>query len=219
MLHKYSKLLILYFQIYDSFSKEIKTVKCESYFSRNLSTFEINVKFCRLRRTAIGSDNVEIIPKASENATELFFDSNQDIEYLPVKVRENFPNLLSISAYYCKVKSISPENFKNLSKLLVLSLKKNELVTIESNTFDDLINLKVLLLSDNLIIYIDSKAFESLIYLTRLDLIDNKCIQMNFTSSKEASKFVGSQCSIKTTTTARNKQNWMEYFLQTTLPD
>ena len=235
MLVKFSKFkfLIVCLQIFGSFSQETEIVKCEGYFSRVLSTLGVLVSYCIIRSTAINNANVEVVSQANQNVTELFFDRNQDIEYLPVKVRVHFPNLLSISAYDCKVKSVAQENFNNLSKLLALSLRRNQLVTIEPNTFNDLTSLEVLLLSENRIIFIDSKAFEVLIRLTRLDLVENKCIHMNFISSNEASELVASQCSKKTTTTTTEttrkkttskttigkKKHWMEYFLQTTLPD
>jgi Leucine-rich repeat (LRR) protein len=78
----------------------------------------------------------------------LDFDGNVGVRYLPVKVHENFPNLLVLYAASCKISEISKANFEQLFKLKYLNLFDNQIETIPDGTFDDLIVLVSISLSE-----------------------------------------------------------------------
>lgn len=109
--------------------------------------FTVKTSFV-LTTTTINKPNVIIAP-GDESIKGLRIDYNNKIFYLPIKVGENFPNLLGYSAYSCSIKDISRANFYGLSKLKFLSLGSNRIEKIASDTFSDLTDLERLALRKN----------------------------------------------------------------------
>lgn len=101
---------------------------------------------CYLKTTALECYLIKIVPE-DESVNELYMNSNKKAEQLPVNLYKTFKNLESIDARNCAIKSISAENFKNLSKLKALLLSNNHISSIDSDTFEDLKSVEKIWLS------------------------------------------------------------------------
>ncbi|KAG5668885.1 hypothetical protein PVAND_016805 [Polypedilum vanderplanki] len=84
----------------------------------------------------------------SEKVEELFIVSH-NLHFLPINIGEFFPNLKDLRVMKSKMTKITANSLKNLEKLEVLMMPKNEIVEIEEKAFSQLPNLKLLDLSDN----------------------------------------------------------------------
>lgn len=79
----------------------------------------------------------------NENVTEgLTFNYNKNARYLPVNISQVFPDLVEISASFCRIKKVTSENFNGLKKVKAINLSKNDLEIIDDDTFSDLISLE-----------------------------------------------------------------------------
>lgn len=96
----------------------------------------------------------------NENVTELLMTNNKGIEYLPQAASVAFPNLYTIEAHGCSVKSVAKLNFNGLTKLTTINLENNQLETIDENSFDDTIDLANIYLNDNKLIELPSNIFK-----------------------------------------------------------
>lgn len=65
-----------------------------------------------------------------------------NIEFLPVLVHEQFPNLKVYAVKNAPIRRISKKNFEKLYELKRLHLESNQIEMITSDTFEDLINLE-----------------------------------------------------------------------------
>lgn len=101
-------------------------------------------KTCLMNTTTIDKKDLEMSSMVDETVTGMGLQGNKNIFYLPVLVSENFPNLVAFSAGGCSVASIFKDNFKNLKKLKLLHLEKNQIETLPSNAFEDLKQLETL---------------------------------------------------------------------------
>lgn len=107
-------------------------------------------KTCFMNRTtSIHSTGTTIASTRDGGIEVLMFDGNKKIFYLPKNSYQNFPNLMQYSAWSCSIKSISKDNFKNLSKLKMLYLNLNQIERINSDTFVDLPSLEQVFLRNN----------------------------------------------------------------------
>lgn len=126
---------------------EAKEINCES-----VSNSEWDVGFlmnCWMQsKTVINETNVELSIH-NQSITGLNFDGNKNISLLPIRVYQNFPNLLAYSAASCSLKVISKANFINLTKLKQLRLFNNQLEKIPSDAFEDLESLDNIILCKN----------------------------------------------------------------------
>lgn len=111
---------------------------------------------------------------ANENVTELLMRNNKKIEYLPQDAAVPFPNLNTINAYDCSVKSLTKLHFQGLTKMRIVNLAKNQLETIDENSFDDTVNVAGLYFDDNKLIDLPSKLFEKLEHLDGLYVKNNQ---------------------------------------------
>lgn len=110
-------------------------VACE--FVRNEKYFYLDrQKTCSIPNTAINSDDTTVAK--AESVTALSFDSNKKVLFLPVEVAVSFPNLVYYSALNCSVKRILKKHFKDMKKLKILVLSKNQIDTIRRDVFEDL---------------------------------------------------------------------------------
>lgn len=172
-------------------------VSCENVGDSDWINHVDNIKTCYMQRaTSINSEDFRISPK-DETMQGIWLDLNKKIEFLPVGVSETFPNLLGISALSCSLKSLSKENFKNLTRLKAIWLGSNQITVISSDTFEDLIALQQLRLrkkrnfwcwnfsnfhrSDyNKIKSLNGRAFAGLNNLEDVWLEGNGCIDEDF---------------------------------------
>lgn len=76
------------------------------------------------------------------NLEIMYIARQQNIEFLPVLVRERFPNLKFYFAIDTPVTKISKKNFENMFELTMLHLQRNRIEVIKSNTFEDLTSLR-----------------------------------------------------------------------------
>lgn len=107
-------------------------------------------------------------------------NNNKNLEFLPVDVSENFPNLLAYSASRCCLKGLVYSNFKGLTSLQHLDLQHNKIESVESKNFLDLRSLRFLKLSSNKISRISNDSFESLVKLEELHLENNQLQFISF---------------------------------------
>lgn len=68
----------------------------------------------------------------------LYMSGNKRIEYLPVNVHRNFPNIKQYLAEDCSIREISRKNFEKLYEVSEIRLRENQIEKIPSDTFADL---------------------------------------------------------------------------------
>ena len=119
-------------------------VPCELVKSRHWSwTIDDFILTCFLDDvTTIGTDDTSISSPKDNTVKGLLLEDNQNIKFLPVKVYEKFPSLVGLSAFDCRIKTISKTNFEKLYNLKEIHLHGNQIERISSNTFEDLSSLE-----------------------------------------------------------------------------
>lgn len=117
-----------------------KTIQCGSIKNHFVGR---DYKTCYFNKTAaIDSRGFSITSSEDETIEQLYIKSNKNIFYLPENIHEKFPNIESIIASSCSIKSISKEVFKNLTHLKRFDANLNQITEIESYLFEDLISLE-----------------------------------------------------------------------------
>lgn len=103
---------------------------------------------CLLTESAI--DGSDFIISGQEDEAVRLFDSsrNRNVKFLPIRVGDKFPGLVSYVADRCRIQEISKFNFENLFHLRTLNLDRNRLQAVTTDTFTDLISLEILLLGN-----------------------------------------------------------------------
>lgn len=139
-----------------------------SSFDMHLWTFTVDAT------QNIFDENVHISEEKSESVKGLYFLPNKNIKYLPIELKDNFPNLVAYGANDCSLSTLRYKYFENLNKLQVLSFGTNQISSIESDTFKDLINLKFLHLNNNELQNIADHTFDALTNLRLLTLNHNQ---------------------------------------------
>lgn len=125
-----------------------RLVTCEKFESREVYGINTDLQTCFMDgETIIDELGTMISSILKKSVTEVFFDRNKNIEFLPENIYEKFPNIVSYTAWDCALNSVSKVNFKSLSKLRRLALNNNKIQRIESDTFEDLKALELLMLS------------------------------------------------------------------------
>lgn len=97
--------------------------------------------------TVISGDNIVLNGSKNLEVNTITFVRNKKVEFLPVDVYEKYPNLENYLASYASVKKISALNFKRLSNLKLLELKKNKIEFVPDDCFQDLIEMQRISLS------------------------------------------------------------------------
>lgn len=110
------------------------------------------LKTCSIK-TAIDSDGFTF-SSVHEELLGLWLGVNEKTVFLPIKVNENFPNLIAYAATECSIKTIERKNFEKLNKLKVVRLEINQIEKISSDTFEDLLSLEYLYLCKFLIRFV-----------------------------------------------------------------
>lgn len=99
---------------------------------------------------------------------------NKDLKYLPRLIGEKFPNLETFTVWNCSLQIVRDFYFKDLRKVVFLSLYSNQIETIDTGSFDDLIKVKSMNLQYNRIRTLDVKLFATMENLRILDLSNNQ---------------------------------------------
>ncbi len=115
-----------------------------------------------------------------QKVTEFRFQQIPKIDYIPVKIFTEFPNLKQISIEFSKL-PIVKENLFNVEfeKIEKLSLGWNEIKTIERRAFFQLKNLVFINLISNKIESIGENIFEMNLKLEVIRLADNQIKSLN----------------------------------------
>lgn len=99
--------------------------------------------------TAITTRSMSLSDEFNVDMFRIIFDGNKNIQFLPISMNRNFPNLLAILASNCSIIEISKESFEKLTELEILNLAGNKIYSIWSDTFNDLKALTKLYLGKN----------------------------------------------------------------------
>lgn len=91
--------------------------------------------------TTISSADVTLADLQNADVNGLMFEFNKKIEFLPVDVYKNFPNLTVLAAKNCSLREISARNFENLVYLTFVDLQANHIKSIPNYCFDGLAKL------------------------------------------------------------------------------
>lgn len=114
-----------------------------------LGSYLASERCCQMEfGTYIDSPNYSFVADTSYEALKAIVIIHQrNIEYLPVKVHERFPNLKTYFVGDTIIRKISKKNFEALIKLETLFLESNQIELIKSDTFEDLISLERIYIS------------------------------------------------------------------------
>lgn len=94
------------------------------------------------RSTTIDFNNTRV--DDDSEARVLYLSENKNIFYLPVDLYKNLPTVMIIDGSSCSIKTLGPENLRNLKFLKILSMSSNQLESIPKGTFKGLISLKLI---------------------------------------------------------------------------
>lgn len=121
-------------------------------------------------------DNDDYLLESTLDITVKSFDisDNRKVEFLPMRIGENFPKLLKFATRRCGLKIVQNHYFKNMQNLEFMDLKRNKIESIASNAFKDLVSLTNLNLEHNRIETLDEKLFVAMVYLEFIELNNNK---------------------------------------------
>lgn len=100
--------------------------------------------------TVIDAANVMLSDIENPNVDAIWFQNNKKIQFLPVRIHKNFPNLETYLARNASVKSISALNFERLINLKFLNLRANEIEFVPNYCFEGLIRLEEIFLGKTL---------------------------------------------------------------------
>lgn len=126
---------------------DLKQVPCENVDYLLWENFKLAFKTCSIKESAIDADDVEIFSETVSSIMGVDFYDNEKVSFLPINLHVKFPNLTTLTASFCDVKTVANKNFKHLTKLRLLWLEGNQIEQIPSNAFEDLTALEVLNLS------------------------------------------------------------------------
>jgi Leucine-rich repeat (LRR) protein len=122
------------------------TISCSSIETRSWD-FVGDVNVCVIDKSiSILTPGYKIYSEKDDTITGFEAEWIKNMFYLPDSPSETFPNLQAYSAYRSSVREISAANFKNLNKLRLLWLSKNQIEKVNINTFKDLESLEWLYL-------------------------------------------------------------------------
>lgn len=110
----------------------------------------------------------------NKRVKRFFIDNNKSVKKLPKNLAESFPDLIDLVVKKSPLKSISPDDLKNLENLKKMSITDTSIRDIEPDTFSGAPYLQDLDLSKNNLRNIDDDAFNGLSHLQSLDLSGNK---------------------------------------------
>ncbi|KAG5684223.1 hypothetical protein PVAND_013461 [Polypedilum vanderplanki] len=101
-------------------------------------------------------------------------DGNKNVEKMPKNLGESFPELNELIVTNVPLKTLSPDDFKDLKKLQTATISNTSIKDIDPDTFSGAPNLQNLILSNNNLRHIDDDSFNGIPKLKSLDLSGNK---------------------------------------------
>lgn len=136
-------------------------------------TIDYGIKTCNINQTI---DTEDFVIKSLKNPSIDKFDArnNKKIRYLPRNIGVKFPNLRVFWASDCELTIVRDFYFKNMGKLELFDLRRNQIKKIEPKAFDDLVRLRMFYLTNNLIETLDENLFVNMEYLQMFSLKNNK---------------------------------------------
>ncbi|KAG5681808.1 hypothetical protein PVAND_011216 [Polypedilum vanderplanki] len=144
---------------------------------RNIQVFQINTDTKILTETSqirkrYQSDEVEVFKIL--NWCNGYCVDRSNIQLLPIRINEIFPNLIAYYARFYEVRRLKKENFRNLRKLQYLDLFDNLIETIDEDAFEDLVELKNLFLTNNRISFLHTNQFKNNLKVIELNFYMNQ---------------------------------------------
>lgn len=104
---------------------------------------------CKVKSsTTIDKANVTISDGRHDSVTDIEFERNAKVEFLPILVHFKFSNVRTYRADHCSIRTITNRNFEHLTKLQNLSLANNKIEMIQRQTFEGLERLTMIRLSN-----------------------------------------------------------------------
>lgn len=146
-------------------------LSCTTYSRSNNSLDKW--KSCNIEYPKIVNGHFKILSPSDPTVEAIMVMKKHQVNNIPEDIGEKFPNLQKFTVTSCSVALINNKHFRDLSKLSILNLRKNEIAVIEPDAFKDLLNLDVLNLGHNKIRNLHPMLFISLINLKSLNLNNN----------------------------------------------
>ena len=112
---------------------------------------------------------------ADGSVSELKFEPNKNVQYLPTYVHEKFPKVKKILAADLALLDIHNKNFRYLSYLTYIDLNGNQIEIVLSDTFNEIWRL----------LYLDLSKYSEILILFRFQFLfvhffTNKFAKENF---------------------------------------
>ncbi|XP_047520441.1 leucine-rich repeat-containing protein 15-like [Pieris napi] len=188
---------------YDELSLSVYILDLNGNNITSLKSFPSDIKMRRLqiadnrltrveRQAFKGLEYLIDVDLSGNNITyvdpETFLDSrgllNVELQDNPLGVIEG-PFLISGTLQYldisnCKISSINPVFFNNITSITTLDLSNNPLVSLDAAVFDNLTSLDTLKLNDCKLKYLPENIFETLVNLKNLELAGNYLTETNW---------------------------------------
>lgn len=143
-----AEMLALTFVIFFTAVIELKAaeINCEKF-----DHFDKYKRCCFLNATTtIGANTITMAGLENPDVDAILFQNNRNIQFLPVKVHKQFPNLETYLARNASVREISALNFERLINLKFLNLRANQIEFIPNYCFEGLIRLEEIFLGQSL---------------------------------------------------------------------
>lgn len=96
----------------------------------------------------IDSKDFFVSDRRHDGVTDINFNRNPKIKFLPISVFLKFSNIRTYNAERCAIQEISKRNFEHLLELQTLNLAFNQIEIIKQDTFEGLSDLRTILLSN-----------------------------------------------------------------------
>lgn len=109
-------------------------------------------KHCLMTKSSNNDSDSKVSNEKDEKVLYIDFSRNKNVEFLPVSIFENFPNLFSYRAERCEIKKVEYRNFAKLFHLHSLNLNGNKIKAISLDTFIDLVSVELILLGECLFV-------------------------------------------------------------------
>lgn len=121
-------------------------ITCEKF-----DGFDKYKKCCFLNvTTTIGANTISLAGLENPDVDAILFHNNKKVQFLPVQVHKQFPNLETYLARNASVREISALNFERLINLKFLNLRANQIEFIPNYCFEGLIRLEEIFLGKSL---------------------------------------------------------------------
>lgn len=129
------------------------TIKCKTVGPLNITFFSFKTEEfengCSVDEASdITVDDVTFQKTSNKLVDGISFQSNKNIEFLPVRIFQSFPNLRAYYAGNLDISVVSHKNLQQLTKLEILHLNNNRIRKIRSDAFVGLLKLRIVNLGE-----------------------------------------------------------------------